>query len=412
VTAVRGEQGAVPHTGRHHFPLVDSLRGVAALGVLATHVAAPAGLYTGDSFLGQFAARLDVGVAVFFVISGFLLYRPFARAHLEGTPPMRIRAYAWRRLLRIGPAYWVALTAAALVFSVPGILTARGILTYYGLAQSYTEDTIGGGLAQAWTLTIEVAFYAFLPLFALAVRRLARGDRRARMRAEIAAVAGLVVVGFFYKLGVLVAQDSHAVTITPALVALPAYLDQFGLGMLLALLTIALAEGRPLPRALVPLDRRPVIALLVAFAAFVVVSTQLGIDTAFFAEPITPVQYFLRHLLYAVIAVALMLPAVVGDERRGTVRRAMRSRGLLYLGLVSYGIFLWNLLIVNQLGKWGFGSIVGSWPPLVYLCWFAATLAVTLLPASASWFLIERRALSLKRKVATGSPEGGAGREA
>jgi peptidoglycan/LPS O-acetylase OafA/YrhL len=155
-----------------------------------------------------------------------------------------------------------------------------------------------------------------------------------------------------------------------------------------------------------------VIAVLAALAAFVVVSTQLGIDTGFFAEPITPVQYFLRHLLYAVIAVALVLPAVVGDERRGTVRRVLGSRVLLYLGLVSYGIFLWNLLMVSQLTKWGLGSVVGSWPPLVYLCWFVAALLVTLVPASASWYLIERPALAQKRRVATGSPEGGAGREA
>jgi peptidoglycan/LPS O-acetylase OafA/YrhL len=412
VTAVRSEPGAVSHTGRHHFPLVDSLRAVAALGVLGTHAAAPAGLYTGDSFLGQFAARLDVGVAVFFVISGFLLYRPFARAHLEDTPPMRIRAYAWRRLLRIGPAYWVALTVATLVLSLPGVFTAHGIPIYYGLAQSYTRATIGGGLAQAWTLTIEVAFYAFLPLFALVVRHLSRGDRRARMRAEVGAVGGLVAVGFLYKLGVLAAQQSHAVTVTPALLALPAYLDQFGLGMLLALLTLALADGRPMPRALAVLDRRPGVAVGVAVIAFVAVSTLLGIDTEFFATAVTPVQYVLRHVLYTVIAVALLLPAVVGDEARGAVRRLLGSRVLLFLGLVSYGIFLWNLQVVTQLTKWGLGSVVGSYPPLVYVCWLAATLAVTLVPATVSWYLVERPALGLKRRVATGSPEGGSGRRA
>ena len=392
---------------------MDSLRGVAALGVLGTHAAAPAGLYTGDSFLGQFAARLDAGVAVFFVISGFLLYRPFARAHIEGTTAMRTRAYAWRRFLRIAPAYWVALLVATLVLSIPGVFTATGIPAYFGLAQAYSIGTIGGGLAQAWTLTIEVAFYAFLPLFAVAVRHLGGGgSRESRLRFQFIAVGALVAVGFLYKLGVLAAQDSDAVTITPVLVALPAYFDQFGLGMLLALVTIAVDEGRPVPRVLAPAVARPWLSVAVAAVAFVAVSTLLGIDTGFFAEPTTPVQYVLRHVLYAVIAVALMLPAVLGDEHRGTVRRVLGGRALLYLGLVSYGIFLWNLPVVTQLTKWGLGSIVGSYPPLVYFCWVAATLAVSVVLATASWYLVERPALGLKRLVATGSPEGGMGREA
>ena len=403
---------APPTTGRHHFPLVGSLRGIAALGVLATHAAAPAGLYTGDSFLGQFAARLDVGVAVFFVISGFLLYRPFARAHIEGTPVMRTRAYAWRRLLRIGPAYWVAVTAAALLFSVPGILTADGIPTYYLLAQSYTMDTIGGGLAQAWTLTIEVAFYAFLPLFALVVRRLPARSREARRRREYALVWSLVAIGLAYKLAVLSGESADAVRTTPELIALPAYLDQFGLGMLLAVVTVGIAEGRPTPAVLRPFARHPGLAIGVAALAFWTVSVWLGIDTGFFERPIQRDQYLLRHLLYALIAFALFLPAVIGDERSGAVRRILRTRVLLYLGLISYGIFLWNLLAVTRLTEWGLGSVVGDHPVVIYAMWVTATLALSVIAASASWYLIERPALSLKNRVPTGSPEGGEGRQA
>ena len=52
----------------------------------------------------------DAGVAIFFVLSGFLIYRPFAAAHAEGRSPQRTISFWWRRLLRIVPAYWLVLT--------------------------------------------------------------------------------------------------------------------------------------------------------------------------------------------------------------------------------------------------------------------------------------------------------------
>ena len=106
-------------------------------------------------------------MTVFFLISGFLLYRPFVAARLRGARPARAPApYAWRRFLRIVPAYWLALTVVGARGSGRAACSPpAGIPTFYGLAQIYRETTIGGGLTQAWTLCIEVAFYAFLPLW-------------------------------------------------------------------------------------------------------------------------------------------------------------------------------------------------------------------------------------------------------
>lgn len=95
-----------------HLPLFDALRAIAAGSVLMYHLALFGG--TPDA-LADYAAHLNVGVPIFFLISGFLLYRPFARAHLAAEPGVRVRAYAWRRVLRIVPAYWAFLTAAVIV---------------------------------------------------------------------------------------------------------------------------------------------------------------------------------------------------------------------------------------------------------------------------------------------------------
>src|SRR3954447_17536908 len=126
------------------FPYIDSLRALAALSVLATHVAP----HAGNSWVLPIAARLEVGVAVFFLISGFLLYRPFVRARLLGEQPRRVRAYAWRRALRIVPAFWVALTLITIWLDVPGVFSWHDGPLYYGVAQTWTQRTIGGGLSQ------------------------------------------------------------------------------------------------------------------------------------------------------------------------------------------------------------------------------------------------------------------------
>ncbi len=380
---------------RTRFPLVDSLRAIAALGVLGTHAGAAAGLYTGDTLLGPYVARLDVGVAIFFLISGFLLYRPFVRARVEGRARPRTGAYAWRRFLRIAPGYWVALTLIALALSLPGVFSADGVITYYGIAQAYSTGTIGGGMAQAWTLTIEVAFYAFLPLFAYAMTRVRRATPQALLRTELVAVGALIAFGVLYKLVVLAGADPDAVRITPALIALPAYLDQFGLGMLLAVITVGLAGRDSLPAPLAIVERHPWLPWLVALIAFWASATQLGIDTRFFA-PVERDQYFVRHLLYAVVGVGVLLPAVIGDPERGLVRRLLANRVLVYLGLISYGIFLYNLALITKLDQWGFGDDLPVHP---YIEWLLVALASSTVVATVSWFALERPALRLKGRA-------------
>jgi peptidoglycan/LPS O-acetylase OafA/YrhL len=118
------------------------------------------------------------------------------------------------------------------------------------------------------------------------------------------------------------------------------------------------------------------------------VSTQIGLHGRFL-EPFTSTNYMERHLLYGLIGAALVLPAVVGDQTRGVVRHFLAIRPLLWLGLISYGIFLWNLAMLDRLHHWGFSGN--------YVWWCLGGVAVTVPVASASYFVIERPALSLKR---------------
>src|SRR3954451_22078608 len=137
--------------GRRTVPALDGLRGVAAAAVLLTHVAFRTG-ETGRGAGGAVLARFDAGVAVFFVLSGFLLY--------PATVPLG--RYALRRCARILPAHWVVLVVVAAFWSVPG--------THWWLGQTYAGG-LAGPLTQTWSLCTELAFYAVLPGLVWLARR-------------------------------------------------------------------------------------------------------------------------------------------------------------------------------------------------------------------------------------------------
>src|SRR5919108_1508840 len=148
-------------------PLLDSLRAIGVFVILLGHTLAPAGALE-DPTLRPYATRMAFSLSIFFLLSGFLLYRPYVRSRLDGKAWPSAKTYAWNRILRVAPPYWVALTITALWVTTPGlgVFTGRGIPAYYGFAQIYWDDTALGGITIAWFLCVLVAFYVFLPFYA------------------------------------------------------------------------------------------------------------------------------------------------------------------------------------------------------------------------------------------------------
>ena len=374
------------------FPLFDSLRAIAVLLVLAYHVLGTVVPTAGDPAIAPYAAQMSVGVSIFFVISGFLLYRPFVAARVHRRRPVPARVYAWRRFLRIVPGYWVALTAIALWLGLSGVFSGSGIVRYYLFGQIYESDALFGGLPQAWSLCVEVAFYITLPIYAFAMRRVPGRDRRSRLRAEWIAVTSLLAGGVVYNAIVLSQVESG--TYTPLLRALPTFMDHFAAGMALAVASVATEGGRP-PLPFRPLDRLPGLAWAGALIAFWVVSTQIGLDGAA-GEPISDGQLLARRTLYVVIAVCVVLPAIFGDQTKGLVRRLLANRALLYIGLVSYGVFLYHVAVLEQVDRWQLELLATIHPYLKIL----DVLFLSLILATLSYYVVERPALRLKRLVA------------
>lgn len=387
------------------FPLFDSLRGIAALAVVCSHIASFGGvLDEGDAarpFVGQFA----VAVPIFLLISGFLLYRPFVAARIRRDELPSVKAYGWRRFLRITPAYWVALVLITAwlgsnhVFPAgnpsPTVFSAEGLVAYFGFLQVYDTSWGGGGIPQAWTVDTEAVFYLLLPAYAAFALWVLRRLRTAA--GELVLIAGVIVVSLLYKIVVVEAKDMDTIPVgpLPLLSSLPAYADHFALGMGLAVVSVVVGTSEREPRFVRVIDRHPWVPWLVAAIAFVTVSKWIGMEGSA-TERMTPAQYFARHALFGVVAFGLLLPAVFGNVKRGLVRRFLANRALLHVGMVSYGLYLWHLAIIIQLVRWDYGSVEIVHP---WITWLLPTVLGGVLAGSLSYYLVERPALSLKRLV-------------
>ena len=183
------------------------------------------------SSAGDYLARMDIGVSIFFALSGFLLFRPYVEALVDGSPFLAATEFWRRRVLRIVPAYWLALTVIVLAFGRT-LHSVRDAVTFYGFLQIYDRERFLGGLVQAWSLCTEMSFYAFLPLFALALRRwLRRRPGAVRLPALLGAVVGLYAVGAAWRVALYAGDPSFE---SNGLFWLPGQIDHFAIGMGLA----------------------------------------------------------------------------------------------------------------------------------------------------------------------------------
>ncbi|WP_460967674.1 acyltransferase family protein [Pedococcus soli] len=364
------------------FPALDGLRAVGALAVLTTHV----GFQSGDALRGPFAgvlARLDAGVAIFFVISGFLLFRPYAVAHLAGSRTPAVRSYLWHRAVRILPVLWLAVAAAwALVPSARA--DAWDYLRNATLVQVYTEGGTLEGLTQMWSLATEAAFYLALPLLGWL---LCRGRRGASWTRRVMAVCALLGV-----LGPVWMATCTALDAPLGRLWLPGFLGWFGAGMALATWNAGRSAGVIAASPLEVVARRPGTVWGVAIALYVLVSTPIAGPLDLSAPSIA--SSATKNLLYGVLGLLVVAPAVVPGAASSPRLRALSGRVCHVLGSISYGVFAYHVVVLALVERTlGLEPFAGSFAPR-----FALTLVVSLALAAASFYGLERPLMRRARR--------------
>ena len=344
------------------FSGFNALRALAALGVVAGHSLTTSSL---DWLPRAAVENMATGVALFFVISGFLLYRPFATSLAERSK-VSIKRFIANRALRILPLY--ILVVVVVFFATTGhpfqsLMRLARALSFTGV---YTRDDF---LPVAWSLDDEMAFYLLLPALYLALMAWPRQHQRLWLGAG--AIAALSLVSL---IALALSPQDQAITGGPV-----TKFHLFGLGMLLATLHARWPRFQLSPKLLLGGAAGVATALLISGVAY---------EKHLFAfDPACGVAFF---LLVGMVAFS-------GSTARLT--RTLSWKPLSHLGDVSYGIYLWHEPLHHVLYNSGLLSSA-------YIPGFLELAMCSIALATGTYFLVEKPALRIKNRWAASTPTG------
>lgn len=374
---------------------IEGLRGIAAGGVVLCHFALDGPHHTLEAAL---AVPLKAGVELFFALSAFLLYRPFASAILSGSPLPSVRRFLIRRARRIMPAYvaWVLLCSLVLGVAVTSLGTGAEVAGFQHdpeillsdvlLLQNARASTVQTGLTAAWSLEIEAAFYLCLPLLAITATLLARRlATRTRSLAVFAPPLMVLILGVGTKLALsLLGSDLPSDTQRIIDGGFLGYAHLFAPGMALAALVAQ--RGTVVSAAI---RGRVTLAVLVAGPPILYLGT--------FTLP----DGVLQPLLTLPAAGLIALVVLHDGSGPGRLARLLDRRAPRTAGLISYSTFLIGIPVIILLGRAGLYSsgAIGILPNLVLTIITCGTLA------SLSHRLIEQPFMKNSRsKASTSTP--------
>ena len=346
---------------RSFLPAVEGMRACAAIGVVITHVAFQTGHSSGVD--GRLFGRFDLAVAVFFALSGFLLWRGHAAAARSLGSRPSTGHYLRSRVVRIMPAYLVAVVVILTLLPDADHPNLTVWLANLSLTQVYVPLTLTHGLTQMWSLSVEVTFYLALPILALLTAGLP-------VRARVPAIAALGVASWLWGWIPFVAPAGLNPLNWP-----PAFFSWFAAGMLLAE-WVHSPIGWPHRLA-----RRRVLMAVVVVVAYLVAASPLAGPAGL--VPSSAAQFTVKTAMGALVAAGLVAPLVL--DRPDTGHRLLGTRPMVTLGRWSYGIFIWHLaaltMVFPVIGEFSFR---GRMPEVLLL-----TLIFAIAIAAVSYALVE-----------------------
>jgi len=376
---------ARPAQDRQYIAALTGLRGVAAFFVFLYHYEA---LHPGIRLdllipwvgaVFQFPLGLGfVGVDLFFVLSGFLLTLPFARAALELGPRPALPGYFKRRFLRVFPAYYAQLFIILLVgawFLSWRAQTPTSLLAHLLMFFNIGWDPVRPMVGVWWTLPVEMGFYLLLPLLAPFMRL---------KYWPWALLAGLTITVVYRAWAAAHFGPQSTTAAFLAASQLPGSLAEFIWGASAAIVTQSFALRKKAAPAPWLLDLMVGVGLVLPAIWLWQVVLASG------------AEYWLGHwsMLASPVLIGLSLSvAVLGiywGSRLGAA--LMANRVVYFLGLISYSLYLWHFVVMQQLQ-----SVIGEqYASLPHLVKFPLSLTCVLAVASLSYYLVERPFYRLK----------------
>ena len=331
-----------PESGaRSPIPALDGVRTLAVLLVMFFHAwwVTPERIALGAGATDQSIYYLWTGVHLFFVLSGFLLFLPYARWIQGGRERPSARLFYKRRFLRIVPAYWASLV----ILSLAGPKTSGSLidtLVHAVFLQNLSQKTVYSINGVFWTMAVEVQFYAVLPLLAWALYLLARR------------VGPWIALAIFVPALALVSASNVWLQSVPALAgnsliynvalrpeALTYWINIFGFGIACAMIYVAIQRNGQVLSLLKGRWSRWSMERVAtwAFALAALFWLALTFIPALHPTPWNDIGFGLTYAL-------ALLGILFGSQ---LIRRPFEWRPVRFVGLISYSLYIWHLVIMR-----------------------------------------------------------------
>ncbi|WP_064751598.1 acyltransferase [Mycobacterium sp. URHB0044] len=411
VTAAAQEPAIPARRKRVRIIGLDGVRGLLCLCIAVTHVTTH---YSPKTAATWQTSLFGFSLVYFFVLSGFLLFLPYVRNLVEerslGKMP-DVKDYVVHRLARIIPVYLVIFLIVNFVLRVAyvqnpaiqpvGTDAGTGMITDPGelianlfLVQTYFPAYIQTGINPSWSLTLEYAFYASLPLLGFLLFKLRKRSTRNPFLLAALAPLILLVIGLVGRALTPVVFSFSSTTDFMLLnwgpnwaaVFTKSFLtnaDNFALGMFAAIVFVAL-EHRVLSERL---SRRVrMICALAIIPVFLVSGVLLVVANQFATAGVS-------------VVAALMILVIVAPLGRGEKTKLavwLDARPIRYVGEVSLSAYLWHfplLLLLGRIGWMAGDDLPGMLRNIVVL------LSVTILAATVTYYGIEKPGMKYAKKM-------------
>ncbi len=354
-----------------YMPELDTFRALAIFSVMCIHW-----LPTG-SMINRLQGQTSNGVHLFFVLSGFLITRILlkSRAAIElghAAGHHSLKQFYARRFLRIFPAYYLAL-AVGVIFHFTGV--REGIwwhVSYLSNFYYYFRQHFDGPASLFWTLAVEEQFYLIWPLTVLFLPK----------RAIFPFTLSVAILGTVFRTNALLEDTGFKIL-------LPACMNFLAIGALVAVVQDPICGSAPMRKRL--LQSFGSLIVLLACCS-VITMLKLGAHAAMGSRVIRAFDQPMISMIYACVF------AWISTGSARWARPVLCLPPLVYLGRISYGLYLYHLFVTFGLkrGQHWLAAHIGEIHAFQLTETFAARFVVTVIVASASWFLFEKPINDLK----------------
>lgn len=360
-----------------YFAGLDGLRLFSAYGVVFTHTAFQTA-HVHDTLIDRFLGRLDLAVAVFFALSGFLLWKPRAQQaykHTVSPISQRLRSectYYLHRFVRIVPAYLLVVLVAFAVLPQLHRSSAAVIWANLSFTQIYFPYTLVDGLTQMWSMDVEISFYIALPIIAWMTARIFRPRIRVFLLGLTSVLSLLwwLLPGLNHYDGV----DFHS--------ALPGYWCWFAMGMLIAEIYPRYLALSSRLSSLFTWHTRTLPTYTLSALIYGIAMSPWGGAPGLFTPSIH--ERLVRLLCGATIAYLLIAKQVINPGSPHSIF-SLSHPVFSSMGRWGYGIFLWHLCVLITMM-----SLIGVFPfQGHFLILASSTLLFSTIAGAISYICVE-----------------------